>query len=231
VTSGAVGQCVLVVADDEGFRAVVADLLGKVGLATREATTGEAALIAAGEARPDLVVLETLLPGMCGYELCHELRERFGDTIGVVFASATRTDPGDRVAGLLVGADDYIVRPFAPDEFVARVRRLLVRPATAFGSPTTAARLTPREREVLSLLIVGESQAEIARTLSISSRTVAKHVEHLVLKLGARNRAHAVAIAVRNHLTDELDASTPPGPAVSSQKPRAVTHEASARTG
>jgi DNA-binding NarL/FixJ family response regulator len=197
---------VLVVADDDGFRAAVADLLGNVGLATREATTGEAALIAAGEARPDLVVLETLLPGMSGYELCHELRERFGDAIKVVFASATRTDPGDRVAGLLVGADDYIVRPFAPDEFVARVRRLLVRPAPAF-SPTTAARLTRREREVLSLLVGGESQAEIARTLSISSRTVAKHVEHLVLKLGARNRAHAVGIAVRHRLTDELDAA------------------------
>ncbi|MCW3050132.1 MAG: two component transcriptional regulator, LuxR family [Solirubrobacterales bacterium] len=231
MTSRAVGHCVLVVADDEGFRATVADLLANVGLASREAMTGEAALIAADEARPDVVVLETLLPGMSGYELCHELRARFGNAIGLVFASATRTESGDRVAGLLVGADDYMVRPFAPDESVARVRRLLVRPAAAFGSPTTAARLTRREREVLSLLIGGESQAEIARTLSISSRTVAKHVEHLVLKLGARNRAHAVGIAVRNHLTDELDASTPPGPAASSQKPRAVTHAASARTG
>jgi DNA-binding NarL/FixJ family response regulator len=223
VTSEAARRLVLVVADDNGFRAAVADLLGNVGLATREATTGEAALIAAEEVRPDLVVLETLLPGMSGYELCHELRERFGGAIALVFASATRTDPGDRVAGLLVGADDYIVRPFAPDEFVARVRRLLGRPATALGSPTTTARLTRREREVLSLLIDGESQAEIARTLSIRPRTVAKHVEHLVLKLGARNRAHAVAIAVRDHMTDELNASTPPSPAVSSEKPRAAT--------
>jgi DNA-binding NarL/FixJ family response regulator len=223
-------RLVLVVADDEAFRAAVADLLGNVGLATCEATTGEDALIMAEEVRPDLAVLETLLPAMSGYELCHELRERFGDAIGLVFASATRTEPGDRVAGLLLGADDYIVRPFAPDEFVARVRRLLVRPAPALGSPSTAARLTRREREVLSLLIVGESQAEIARTLSISPRTVAKHVEHLVLKLGARNRAHAVAIAVRDHLADELDASTTPSPAVSSPKPRAVTRAAPAGT-
>jgi CheY-like chemotaxis protein len=146
-------RLVLVVADDEAFRAAVADLLGNVGLATCEATTGEDALIMAEEVRPDLAVLETLLPAMSGYELCHELRERFGDAIGLVFASATRTEPGDRVAGLLLGADDYIVRPFAPDEFVARVRRLLVRPAPALGSPSTAARLTRREREVLSLLI------------------------------------------------------------------------------
>jgi DNA-binding NarL/FixJ family response regulator len=202
VTSGAVPRLVLVVADDQRFRAAVGDLLGSVGLATCEAATGEDALIAAKEQHPDVVVLETLLPGMSGYELCHELRERFGDGIGLVFASATRTESGDCVAGLLVGADDYIVRPFAPDEFVARVRRLVVRPAPAFDAPSAAVRLTRREREVLSLLIVGESQTEIARTLSISSRTVAKHVEHLVHKLGARNRAHAVAIAVRDHLTD-----------------------------
>jgi DNA-binding NarL/FixJ family response regulator len=195
---------VLVVAGDEGLRAAVADLLGNVGLATCEAATGEDALIMAEEVRPDLVVLETLLPGMSGYELCHELRERFGDAMGLVFASATRTESGDRVAGLLVGADDYIVRPFAPDEFVARVRRLLVGPAPALGVPSTATRLTRREREVLSLLIAGESQAEIARALSISPRTVAKHVERLVHKVGARNRAHAVAIAVRDRLTDEL---------------------------
>jgi DNA-binding NarL/FixJ family response regulator len=204
VSSRAVRRLVLVVADDERFRAAVGELLGSAGLAICEAPSGEAALIAADEERPDVVVLETLLPGMSGYELCHELRERFGEAIGLVFASATRTDPGDRVAGLLVGADDYIVRPFAPDEFVARVRRLVARPAPGYGPPTTAVRLTRREREVLSLLIAGESQTEIARTLSISARTVAKHVEHLVAKLGARNRAHAVAIAVRNHLTDEL---------------------------
>lgn len=197
------GLVVLVVADDAAFRIAVGNLLGGVGLATRGAASGEKALIAVEERRPDLVVLDTQLPEMSGYELCHELRERFGEGLGLVFTSATRTESGDRVAGLLLGADDYIVRPFAPDEFVARIRRLVMRSTPDVAAPI-AGRLTVREREVLSLLVAGESQAEIALALSISPRTVAKHVEHLVAKLGARNRAHAVALAVRDHLIDDL---------------------------
>ena len=103
-------------------------------------------------------------------------------------------------AGLLVGADDYIVKPFDSDELLARVRaalrRLPVRPANSKDVPQALdVPLTAREREVLLLLARGLSQPEIASTLVISPKTVAGHIERILTKLGVHSRAQAVAIA------------------------------------
>jgi two-component system nitrate/nitrite response regulator NarL len=149
--------------------------------------------------RPALVVLEVLLPGVSGFEVCRELKDAFGEALPIVFVSGTRTDSGDRVAGLLVGGDDYLVKPFDPNELLARVRRLL--PARLAGGETTR-KLTPRELEVLSLLVEGLNQPEIAETLFVSPKTVGKHIEHILAKLGVHNRAQAVALAVRNELIE-----------------------------
>jgi DNA-binding NarL/FixJ family response regulator len=113
----------------------------------------------------------------------------------VVFVSGRRTHPADRVAGLMIGADDYLVKPVHPDELLVRVRHLVDRvPA---GS-VARARLTLREQEVLELLSDGLHQAEIAARLVITPRTVAKHVEHILRKLGVHTRAQAVAVALRD---------------------------------
>jgi DNA-binding NarL/FixJ family response regulator len=102
------------------------------------------------------------------------------------------------VAGILIGADDYVVKPFAPDELLARVRRL-VRSATPVAS-IVASRLTARETEVLRHLAAGLAPAEIASQLFISRRTVGTDLENIMRKLGVRSRAQAVALAYRDAL-------------------------------
>jgi DNA-binding NarL/FixJ family response regulator len=187
---------VLVVDDDAAYEEI-ATLLRGVGLATLGAATGEAALAIAREERPEAVLLEVRLPGKSGYEVLRELRDSFGEELPIMFISGERVESFDRVAGLLLGADDYLVKPFAPDELIARVRRLIARsaldPATMIG-----AKLTPREAEVLRLLASGLTQPAIAERLVISSRTVASHIEHILEKLGVHSRAEAVALAHRS---------------------------------
>jgi len=103
------------------------------------------------------------------------------------------------VAGLLVGGNDYLVKPFDPNELLARVRRLL---SAALVGGGTAHKLTQREFDVLSFLVGGLSQSEIAEKLFISPNTVSKHIEHILAKLGVHSRAQAVAVAVRDELIE-----------------------------
>jgi DNA-binding NarL/FixJ family response regulator len=190
---------ILIVDGDRQSRTLISRVLKRVGYSTYEAETGEEALAAAKRERPALVVLEALLPGVSGYEVCRELKDEFGETLPIVFVSGNRTEPGDRVAGLLVGGDDYLVKPFDPNELLARVRRLLPPRLAARETPR---RLTRRELDVLSLLVEGLSQPEIAERLFISPKTVGKHIEHILPKLGVHNRAQAVALAVRDELIE-----------------------------
>ena len=195
------GDCgrILVVDDDPGFCALVVSIAEEAGYEARSAARGEDALRLAREELPDVAVLDIELPGISGYEVCRRLREEFGAT-GIIFVTGTQTGQLDRTAGLLVGADDYLVKPFAPDELLARIR-LLIRPRVRVLAPgANGSRLTPREREVLELLANGASQAEIADELVISSRTVAAHIDHILRKLGVHSRAQAVAAAYRDRL-------------------------------
>ena len=120
----------------------------------------------------------------------------------IIFVSGDRTDSYDRVAGLMLGADDYLVKPFDPDELIARLRRSLrPRPngaaAATNGSDDRTSDLTPREREVLALLAGGRTSPQIAHELVISPRTVGTHVQHILTKLGVENRTQAAGIAHR----------------------------------
>jgi DNA-binding NarL/FixJ family response regulator len=190
---------ILIVDDDSHSRALISAVLRRVGYTTHEAETGEEALAVAKRERPALVVLEVVLQGVSGYEVCRELKDEFGEALPIVFVSGTRTEPGDRVAGLLVGANDYLVKPFDPNELLARVRRLLPVP---LADGRTAHKLTRRELDVLSLLVEGLSQPEIAEKLFISPKTVGKHIEHILGKLGVHSRAQAVALAVHDELLE-----------------------------
>jgi DNA-binding NarL/FixJ family response regulator len=190
---------ILIVDDDREYLLLISRVLKRAGYATYEAETGEEALAAAKRERPALVIVEALLPGVSGYEVCRELQDEFGETLPIVFVSGNRTEPGDRVAGLLVGGADYLAKPFDPNELLARVRRLLPAPLTDGG---TTHKLTPREVHVLSLLVDGLSQPEIAEKLFISHKTVGKHIEHILAKLGVHSRAQAVALAVRDGLIE-----------------------------
>ena len=189
------GSRILIVDGNPDDRAAFAQVLERAGYATIEAGSAEEALESARRAMPDLVIVEICLPGVCGYQFCRQLREEFGDGLPIVFVSGDRTESYDRVAGLLVGADDYFVKPVAPDELLIRLERL-VRRAAPIAS-TVEAKLTSRERQVLQLLAEGLSTDEIGERLFISPKTVRTHIDHLLHKLGVRSRAQAVAFAYR----------------------------------
>ncbi|MFJ3923329.1 response regulator transcription factor [Streptomyces sp. NPDC090022] len=123
---------VLVVDDDPTVSEVVAGYLARAGFAVRLAADGPAALRAAEESRPDLVVLDLMLPGMDGLEVCRRLRAREagGPPVPVIMLTA-RGDEDDRILGLEVGADDYVTKPFSPRELVLRVQSVLRRAAPA----------------------------------------------------------------------------------------------------
>jgi len=186
----------LVVDDDEGMLGLLERLLGAAGLEVTTAASGEDALASALAERPDVVTLDVNLPGLSGYEVCRALREAYGASLPILFLSGSRTESFDRVAGLLLGADDYLTKPFAPDELLARVRGLVRRSAPA----ARQSRLTSRELEVLELLAAGKTQGEIATALVISPRTAAKHIERILEKLDVRSRAQAVSVAFRDEL-------------------------------
>jgi len=177
------------------LRELIAGTLGQAGYEILEAETGDAALEAARKGRPSLVILDVCLPGLSGYEVCRELRDELGDTLPILFVSGERIESLDRVAGLLVGGDDYLVKPFALDELLARGRRLIQRRTVA--RDRNGVDLTGREQEILALLAEGLSPAEVAQQLVISASTVGTHIEHIYAKLGAHTRAHAVALAYR----------------------------------
>src|SRR5438477_12408649 len=104
----------------------------------------------------------------------------------------------DRVAGMLLGADDYLVKPLVLDELLARVHRLAHR---ARPLPrTVVAGLTRRELEILRLLACGLDHIEIARALGITPKTGEKHIEHILLKLGVHSRAQAIALAFQDEV-------------------------------
>jgi len=193
---------VLIVDDDEGVRSVLRDLLELDGYETATAECGKSALAAARKDRPALVLLDVNLPELSGYEVCDALRRLYGTGVAIIFVSGERVESYDRVAGLLVGADDYVVKPFAADELLARVHALLRRADGGNGNGTRRSDLTAREREVLQLLAEGLEQTEIAERLVISPKTVASHIERILSKLGVRSRAQAVALAFRERLVD-----------------------------
>jgi DNA-binding NarL/FixJ family response regulator len=193
VSDSGPGNSILVVDDDAGLRALVGAVLESAGYTTLEAATGEEALEFAARQEPRLVVLDVLLPGISGYQVCRKLREAFGERLPIIFVSGVRTESYDRVAGLLLGADDYLAKPFAPDELLLRVARLLRGPAPV--SPAVARRLTRREREVLSFVSAGLEVREIADRLTVSPKTVGTHIENIYRKLGVHSRAQALALA------------------------------------
>jgi DNA-binding response OmpR family regulator len=120
---------VLVVDDEPTIAEVVARYLERAGYRTRIAADGPRAIDAAAEQRPDLVVLDLMLPGIDGLEVMRRLRER--DRATPVILLTAKGEESDRVIGLRLGADDYVVKPFSPAELVARVDAVLRRVDTS----------------------------------------------------------------------------------------------------
>ena len=121
---------VLVVDDEPTIAEVVSRYLERAGYRTRIAADGVQAIEAAARQRPDLVVLDLMLPRIDGLEVMRRLREQDHDRIAVILLTA-KGEESDRVIGLRLGADDYVVKPFSPAELVARVDAVLRRVDTA----------------------------------------------------------------------------------------------------
>ena len=123
---------VLVVDDEKRIREVVDYALKKDGFRVSEAADAEQALLLLEREMPDLIVLDVMLPGIDGLELCRKIRARAA--VPVLFLSA-RGDEVDRIVGLELGGDDYLSKPFSPRELVARVRAVLRRTHSDDASP------------------------------------------------------------------------------------------------
>jgi two-component system phosphate regulon response regulator PhoB len=205
---------VLVVDDEPDITALVAYHLAKAGYQVTTATSGSEALRVAEEHAPDLVVLDLMLPGLSGYEVLEAMRRRpQTQDVGVVLLTARREE-ADRIRGLSLGADDYLVKPFAPQELVLRVGAVLRRlggPAVASGAklvfgPLTIDRaahrvvvggelvdLTATEYKLLVTLAERrgrvQTRAQLLETVweahpEIQTRTVDMHMQRLRAKLG-----------------------------------------------
>lgn len=123
-------QHILVVDDDAGIRDVVRAYAARDGYRVTEAADGQQAERLVAEERPDLVVLDLMVPGIDGWELCRRWRASDGPPIIMLTARGAESE---RILGLGLGADDYVVKPFSPLELMARIASVLRRSAVADG--------------------------------------------------------------------------------------------------
>ena len=133
---------ILIVEDDPDIAQLVTRYLDKAGFTTERATSGREALQTITERPPDLVVLDLMLPHMDGLEVCRLLRAHDATSGIPVIMLTARAEESERIVGLELGADDYLAKPFSPNELVARVRALLRRAqrATSDRASSTSSR-------------------------------------------------------------------------------------------
>jgi DNA-binding NarL/FixJ family response regulator len=173
-----------------------------------EAADGANAIALAERRRPDVVIMDVRMPGMDGLEATKELTQKIPDISVLIFTAFSERSLLAR--GLESGAKGYILKE-APHETLLRAIEKVskgegyVDPAlmpTFLSGKDREDMLTPREREILQLLADGMSNADVARKLFISPETVKSHVRHILTKLEADTRTHAVAIALREAIID-----------------------------
>ena len=201
---------ILIVDSDDASRLTAVQAAVRLGYDARPTPTGDELIERLGPDRPILAIVEVELPGAAnGLEVMRQLHESFDGDLPVILVSASQTDAFDRMAGLMLGADDYLSKPLDAGELLARVKRSLRRTAPkangnghGHAQDENTAGLSPREREILGLLDEGRTQGQIAGELVISSKTVATHIQHILAKLGVHTRAQAVAFAFRRGLVE-----------------------------
>lgn len=170
-----------------------------------EADDGEAALAHVAETRPDLVVMDILMPVRDGISATREIKDRYPGTKVLVLTTSTVSD--DLAAALSAGADGAITKATAVDTLLAAVKSVaagerVVSPEISrlIANDPPARELTERQREILAAMARGRSNKEIADELGIQADSVGQHVMAIRAKLGAANRTEAVAIALRKQL-------------------------------
>ena len=191
---------VFVVDDDAALREALVQLLEAAGLQVESHADGEAFLMAFQDDRPGCLLLDVAMPGMTGLEVQAELKRR-GSRIPIVFLTGHGDIPM-AVRAVQAGAVDFLEKPMTGGALLERVHRALAldgeeRRARTLGREVADRfqRLSPREREVMALVVAGSSSKEAARLLGISVRTVEAHRTHVMHKMGAANLAELVALA------------------------------------
>lgn len=138
IAQNAARPTILVVEDEAPLMTLVRYNLEKQGFRVEEAADGQEALLRVAESRPDLVVLDWMLPSLSGIEVCRQLRRRPGTRDLPIIMLTARTEDQDQVRALDTGADDYVTKPFAMEGLVARIRALLRRSGTVASKGTVA---------------------------------------------------------------------------------------------
>ncbi|MCX7868605.1 MAG: response regulator transcription factor [Terrimicrobiaceae bacterium] len=209
-------QSVLVVEDEADVADLVRYNLARAGFEVKLAADGPGALEAVSASRPDAVILDLMLPGMSGFEVCRRIRKHPGAEGVAILMLTAKSETAEKVRGLELGADDYITKPFSPKELVLRLQAVLRRlkaPAAGAGRIEAAgleldrstmevrldgARLdlTAIEFRLLNLLVERRGRTQSRESLlldvwgynsSVDTRTVDTHIRRLREKLGSRS--------------------------------------------
>ena len=206
---------VLIVDDTPDNLAMLSDALDDAGYMVLVALDGLSALNRVQRRRPDLILLDAMMPGLDGFETCRRLKAQPASAdIPVVFMTGL-TDTRHVVQGFEVGGSDYVTKPIQTDEVLARVAahlrtsRILLsareaqQPSVLTLEDEPAQRLlssrfqlTEREVEVLRWVACGKTNRDIGDILGLSPRTVNKHLEHVYVKLGVETRTAATSVAL-----------------------------------
>lgn len=206
---------ILIVDDTPDNLALLSDALDEAGYMVLVALDGNSALTRIQRRRPDLILLDAMMPGLDGFETCRRIKAQPETAnIPVLFMTAL-TDSEHVVKGFEAGAIDYVSKPIQCNEVLARVAshlrtaRILqsARQASqsaslgfddkpAYGKLSSRFQLTEREIEVLRWVSCGKTNKDIGDILQLSPRTVNKHLEHIYIKLGVETRTAATSVAL-----------------------------------
>lgn len=214
-------QKILIVDDDSTLRAALTRYLQDRGFVVCNAVSGLEGFDRFVADLPDLIVSDVMMPEMDGFELCTKVRDtELGRLIPFIFLSG-RCDLEDRIQGHILGADDYLVKPFHPRELIAKIEAQLARAeriraeiqrVTAQLKDVVPVEcpplpLTPAEEKVFWEVIQGHTNKKIGDHLFISPRTVQTHLSNILSKLSVKNRSQLIRFAFENGYTPPQPAS------------------------
>ena len=203
----------LLIDDDPNLILLVKDYLEFRGYQVLTAENGREALELLQDSLPDMIICDVMMPEMDGHTLVQQIRKNSRTNwIPVLFLSA-KGQSQDRVKGLNMGADVYMVKPFEPEELVAQVESSLkqanrlikqnskVAPAKTKIKVPQNVELTPTELKVVQLVSRGMANRQIAEKLNVSQRTIESHVSNMLNKTSLNNRTELARWAIESNMT------------------------------
>lgn len=203
---------VYVIDDDPSMRSAVCRLLASAGLEALPFASGQEFLDYSRPEGPACLVLDVRMPGLTGLELQEELSAA-GEVHSIVFMTAHSDLPAG-IHAMKAGAVDFLLKPFDDQDLLDAVKRALASATESYAARVRAqalrerlTSLTPRERDVLSLVVAGRLNKQIAQRLGIGEKTVKVHRAHLIEKMGASSVAELVRMVLRARgdvMTDRL---------------------------